>query len=34
MKLKLSAIAIAAMLASGASWADMKAAEKWVDKEF
>ncbi len=34
MKLKLSAIAIAAMLASGATWADMKAAEKWVDKEF
>ena len=34
MKLKLSAIAIAAMLASGASWADMKSAEKWVDKEF
>lgn len=34
MKLKLSAIAIAALLASGASWADMKAAEKWVDKEF
>lgn len=34
MKIKLSAIAIAAMLASGASWADMKAAEKWVDKEF
>ena len=34
MKLTLSAIAIAAMLASGASWADMKAAEKWVDKEF
>lgn len=34
MKLKFSVIAIAAMLASGASWADMKAAEKWVDKEF
>jgi glycerol transport system substrate-binding protein len=34
VKIKLSAIAIAAMLASGASWADMKAAEKWVDKEF
>ena len=34
MKLKLTAIAVAAMLASGASWADMKAAEKWVDKEF
>jgi len=34
MKLKLSAIAVAAMLASGASWADMKAAEKWVNDEF
>ncbi len=34
MKLKLSAIAIAAMLASGSSWADMKAAEKWVKEEF
>lgn len=34
MKLKLSAIAIAAMLASGVSQADMKAAEKWVKQEF
>jgi glycerol transport system substrate-binding protein len=34
VKLKLSAIAIAAMLASGSSWADMKAAEKWVKEEF
>ena len=34
MKLKLSAIAVAAMLASGSSWADMKAAEKWVNEEF
>ncbi len=34
MKIKLSAIAIAALLVSGSSWADMKAAEKWVDKEF
>ena len=34
MKLKLSAIAVAAMLASGSSWADMKAAEKWVTNEF
>ncbi len=34
MKIKLSAIAIAAMLVTGSSWADMKAAEKWVDKEF
>jgi glycerol transport system substrate-binding protein len=30
----LTALAAAAMLASGASWADMKAAEKWVDQEF
>ncbi|KRB90458.1 ABC transporter substrate-binding protein [Noviherbaspirillum sp. Root189] len=34
MRLKLTALAAAAMLASGASWADMKAAEKWVDQEF
>jgi len=34
VKLKLSAIAIAAMLASGSSLADMKAAEKWVKQEF
>jgi len=34
VKLKLSAIAIAAMLASGSSWADMKAAEKWINEEF
>ncbi|WP_151635640.1 ABC transporter substrate-binding protein [Noviherbaspirillum aerium] len=34
MRVKLTAIAAAAMLASGASWADMKAAEKWVDQEF
>jgi glycerol transport system substrate-binding protein len=34
VKIKLSAIAIAALLVSGSSWADMKAAEKWVDKEF
>jgi glycerol transport system substrate-binding protein len=34
MRLKLTALAIAAMLASGATWADMKAAEKWVDQEF
>ena len=34
MKLKLRAIAVAAMLASGASWADKKAAEKWVNDEF
>jgi len=34
VKLKLSAIAVAAMLASGSSWADMKAAEKWVNNEF
>jgi glycerol transport system substrate-binding protein len=34
VKLKLSAIAVAAMLVSGSSWADMKAAEKWVKEEF
>jgi glycerol transport system substrate-binding protein len=34
MKLKLTAFAAAAMLASGASWADMQAAQKWVDQEF
>jgi glycerol transport system substrate-binding protein len=34
MRIKLTALAAAAMLASGASWADMKAAEKWVDQEF
>ena len=34
MKLRLTALAVAAMLASGASWADMKAAEKWVTQEF
>ena len=34
MRLRLTALAVAAMLASGASWADMKAAEKWVDQEF
>jgi glycerol transport system substrate-binding protein len=34
MKLRLTALAAAAMLASGASWADMKAAEKWVTQEF
>ncbi|RJF97728.1 ABC transporter substrate-binding protein [Noviherbaspirillum saxi] len=34
MRLKLTVLAAAAMLASGASWADMKAAEKWVDQEF
>jgi glycerol transport system substrate-binding protein len=33
-RIKLTALAAAAMLASGASWADMKAAEKWVDQEF
>jgi glycerol transport system substrate-binding protein len=33
-RIKLTAFAAAAMLASGASWADMKAAEKWVDQEF
>jgi glycerol transport system substrate-binding protein len=34
MRLRLTALAAAAMLASGASWADMKAAEKWVMQEF
>ncbi|MET0963424.1 MAG: ABC transporter substrate-binding protein [Noviherbaspirillum sp.] len=34
MRRKLRAVAIAAMLAPAASWADMKAAEKWVDQEF
>jgi glycerol transport system substrate-binding protein len=34
MKVKLTILAAAAMLASGASWADMKAAEKWVNQEF
>ncbi len=34
MKLRLTALAAAAMLVSGASWADMKAAEKWVTQEF
>ena len=34
MRLQLTALAAAAMLVSGASWADMKAAEKWVDQEF
>jgi len=34
MRLRLTALAAAAMLASGASWADMKAAEKWVSQEF
>ena len=34
MRRKLTAVAIAAMLAPAASWADMKAAEKWVDQEF
>jgi len=32
--MKLTVFAAAAMLASSASWADMKAAEKWVDQEF
>ncbi|WP_394779381.1 extracellular solute-binding protein, partial [Undibacterium sp.] len=35
MRLQLTALAAAAaLLASGASWADMKAAEKWVNSEF
>ncbi|WP_334186940.1 ABC transporter substrate-binding protein [Noviherbaspirillum sp.] len=34
MRLKLTALAAAAMLASGATWADMNAAQKWVDQEF
>ena len=34
MRQKLTAVAIAAMLAPAAGWADMKAAEKWVDQEF
>ncbi len=35
MRLQLTALAAAAaMLASGASWADTKAAEKWVNSEF
>ncbi len=35
MRLQLTALAAAAaMLASGATWADMKAAEKWVNSEF
>ncbi|MEN3291030.1 MAG: glycerol transport system substrate-binding protein [Burkholderiales bacterium] len=34
VRIRLTALAAAAMLASGASWADMKAAEKWVDQEF
>jgi glycerol transport system substrate-binding protein len=34
MRLKLTVLAAAAMLVSGASWADMKAAEKWVNQEF
>jgi glycerol transport system substrate-binding protein len=34
MKLRLTALAAAAMLVSNASWADMKSAETWVDKEF
>ncbi|HVL74688.1 MAG TPA: ABC transporter substrate-binding protein [Noviherbaspirillum sp.] len=34
MRLKLTALAMASMLACGASWADMKAAERWVDQEF
>ncbi len=35
MRLQLTVLAAAAaMLASGSSWADMKAAEKWVSQEF
>jgi glycerol transport system substrate-binding protein len=34
MRLKLTALAAAAMLASGATWADMNAAQKWIDQEF
>ncbi|GIZ50944.1 ABC transporter substrate-binding protein [Noviherbaspirillum aridicola] len=34
MKIRLTALAAAAMLTSGASWADIKAAEKWIDQEF
>ncbi|RZJ84414.1 MAG: carbohydrate ABC transporter substrate-binding protein [Massilia sp.] len=34
MRRKLISVAIAAMLAPAAAWADMKAAEKWVDQEF
>jgi glycerol transport system substrate-binding protein len=34
MKTQLTAFAIAAMLVSGSSWADEKAAEKWINSEF
>ncbi|WP_026075637.1 ABC transporter substrate-binding protein [Noviherbaspirillum massiliense] len=34
MKLRLTVLAAVAMLVSGASWADMQAAEKWVNQEF
>ncbi|MGB7481762.1 MAG: ABC transporter substrate-binding protein [Burkholderiaceae bacterium] len=35
MRLRLTAIAAASMLlASGSSWADMKAADKWIAEEF
>jgi len=34
MRRKLTAVAIAAMMVPAAAWADMKAAEKWVDQEF
>ena len=34
MKTRLTVFAIAAMLASGASWADTKAADKWINAEF
>ena len=34
MKLKFTALAAAAMLVSGASFADTKSAETWVNKEF
>ena len=33
-KLVLGTVAALALLAPGASWADMAAAEKWVDSEF
>jgi len=34
MKTRFTALAAAAMLLSGAAWADQKSAETWVDKEF
>ncbi len=34
MKVRLTALAAAAMLVSGASWADTKSAETWINKEF